>query len=871
MTMVVIAITSLRFIVGPFSLQGVLFVAVTAVAAWHMGPRAGLVATALGVIATHTQRFIDQPALLRAPAQLFDRRYAVGYGLYFLLSATAIAVGRRHRRTVQQLDESRAETHRAEAAHREQLEAALGRERAARREAEQANRVREELLVRLSHELRRARDLAAIVESSEDAIVGTDLSSRITSWNRAAETLFGYSSEEMLGHSVLRLLPPDRVPEERHVLDRLQRGENVVHFETLRRRCDGSIVPISLTVSPIRDEHGVLVGVSKIARDVTERKQAEAMVDDLQARLVALVAASSSLLQSPQVEDVIPAILGVAHNVLTADGYAVWRRDAQRNAWHAESISGVATAFAGTSVPGAFGDAVTEPVAIEEVAASPLVAERLDAYEREGIRSVLAVPLLTGEQVTGMVVFYYRTRHVFAESEVQAASAFGNLAATALRTAELYDAQRRSRQASDFLADVGVTLSQTFDRTRTLEQIATLAVPYIADWCAIDLVDESGAIERVAMAHVDPERLPLMREFRRRFPQSPQSANSPAQVIQRRQPVHIEWLSDEQIAATTNQHGYRDAVRSLGVRSVVIVPLITRERAVGALTFARAGSGRRYTAADRQFAEALASRIALALDNARAYEEATRANRLKDEFLATLSHELRTPLNAVVGYVRMINSGVLDGDRLTRALVVLDRNTTALTRLVEDVLDVSRFMAGKVRLDLRPVQVATIVEQAIASTRPAAEAKGVQLESAIAHSIPPVSGDADRLQQITWNLLSNAVKFTSRGGLVSVTVRASSDHVELAVSDSGCGIAPEFLPHVFERFRQGDARFAREHGGLGLGLAITRDLVQLHGGTIQAASDGEGRGATFRVQLPLLADTAPPGQAPPFRSDTVAT
>jgi len=186
--------------------------------------------------------------------------------------------------------------------------------------------------------------------------------------------------------------------------------------------------------------------------------------------------------------------------------------------------------------------------------------------------------------------------------------------------------------------------------------------------------------------------------------------------------------------------------------------------------------------------------------------------------------------------------------------VVLDRNTTALTRLVEDVLDVSRFMAGKVRLDLRPVQVATIVEQAIASTRPAAEAKGVQLESAIAHSIPPVSGDADRLQQITWNLLSNAVKFTSRGGLVSVTVRASSDHVELAVSDSGCGIAPEFLPHVFERFRQGDARFAREHGGLGLGLAITRDLVQLHGGTIQAHSDGPGRGSRFTLRIPLVAN-----------------
>ncbi len=232
--------------------------------------------------------------------------------------------------------------------------------------------------------------------------------------------------------------------------------------------------------------------------------------------------------------------------------------------------------------------------------------------------------------------------------------------------------------------------------------------------------------------------------------------------------------------------------------------------------------------------------------------EAIEANRLKDDFLATLSHELRTPLNAVLGYVRMLRQGVVDGDRRSRALEIVERNATALTQMVGDVLDVSRIVGGKIRLNIQAVDLPAVLDEAVETIRTAAEAKGVRLQVTADPLAGPVSGDPDRLQQVIWNLLSNAVRFTPRDGRVQVRLGRLDSHIEIAVSDSGIGIDSDFLPHVFERFRQADSRFSREHGGLGLGLAIARDLVELHGGTIRAFSDGPGTGATFRVHLPLM-------------------
>jgi PAS domain S-box-containing protein len=238
--------------------------------------------------------------------------------------------------------------------------------------------------------------------------------------------------------------------------------------------------------------------------------------------------------------------------------------------------------------------------------------------------------------------------------------------------------------------------------------------------------------------------------------------------------------------------------------------------------------------------------------------EAEAANRLKDEFLSTLSHELRTPLTAIIGWSNLLIQGEVDENKQAQALRTIARNAKSQGQLIDDLLEVSRIITGKLHLEFSPCHLQAVVDAALESIRPTAEAKGIRFEASFEPGVGPVSGDPDRLQQIVWNLLSNAVKFTPRGGVVQVGFEREGSHVEIVVTDTGEGIRPEFLPHVFERFRQADGSTTRVHGGLGLGLAIVRHLVELHGGHVRAESEGEGKGATFTVRLPLLLPQAKP-------------
>lgn len=254
-------------------------------------------------------------------------------------------------------------------------------------------------------------------------------------------------------------------------------------------------------------------------------------------------------------------------------------------------------------------------------------------------------------------------------------------------------------------------------------------------------------------------------------------------------------------------------------------------------------------------------------------ELAEAANRAKDEFLMTLSHELRTPLNAIQGWVTLLRGGRLDPQTAEKAMETIERNTWTQTRLVSDILEVSRIITGKLMLDLGPVEMRPVVEAALETAAPTAEAKGICISTHWETERALVSGDAERLQQIAWNLLSNAVKFTPRGGKIDVILRRHGSHVQIVVTDTGEGIDPEFLPHVFDRFRQADSSATRQHGGLGLGLAIVRHLVEMHGGEVQVDSPGRGQGATFTVSLPLraVAGVVPdqlPDQSPSSQADT---
>ncbi len=242
--------------------------------------------------------------------------------------------------------------------------------------------------------------------------------------------------------------------------------------------------------------------------------------------------------------------------------------------------------------------------------------------------------------------------------------------------------------------------------------------------------------------------------------------------------------------------------------------------------------------------------------------QAEKANRLKDEFLATLSHELRTPLNSVLGWARLLASGKLDSDQTRHAIEAIERAGWAQSRLIEDLLDISRIVAGKLELNTRATVVGPVVQAAVDALRPAADAKRIAVDVSLEADDRPIAADPDRLQQVVWNLLSNAIKFTPAGGQVAVRLSVANGELRLTVSDTGVGFRPEVAAHLFERFRQGDASTTREHGGLGLGLGIVRHVVELHGGTVSAASAGENMGSTFEVCLPIWPWDAPIAEAP---------
>jgi signal transduction histidine kinase len=305
-----------------------------------------------------------------------------------------------------------------------------------------------------------------------------------------------------------------------------------------------------------------------------------------------------------------------------------------------------------------------------------------------------------------------------------------------------------------------------------------------------------------------------------------------------------------------------------------IVPLtITGGLMVSFALFAIVASQfRARESAERHAAELRASEEALRESESRlrrlvvlereARAEAQAADRAKDEFLATLSHELRTPLNAMLGWISILRSGKIRPERRADAMEVIERNAKTQARLIEDLLDVSRIITGKVQLDLQPVHLGPVVQTVLETLRPGAEAKGVHLEATVDERLTPIQGDAARLQQVLWNLVSNAIKFTPAGGRVTMTAREADGGVQLSVRDTGIGIEADFLPHVFERFRQADSSTTRAHGGIGLGLAIVRHLVELHGGSISAESEGRDRGSLFVVWLPATdhvtaAETAP--------------
>ena len=485
--------------------------------------------------------------------------------------------------------------------------------------------------------------LAAIVTSSDDAIISKDLNGIVRSWNQSAERIFGYAAEEIVGKSITLLFPPERLREEPEILQRIQRGERLDHFQTVRIRKDGTPITVSVTISPIHDGKGKVVGASKVARDISQNAL-------LEGRFSAIVASSDDAIVSKDLSGVVQS----------------WNPAAER--------------MFGYTANEMIGKPITVLFPPDRLDEEPKILEQIRRDER----------------------------------------------------VDHFDTVRIRKDGTPL--DVSVTISP--------------------------VKDASGAVIGVSKVARDIS-------------------------------------------------GIKRLLRDKG-------ELLELEKAARA--------------------------------------EAERVSQIKDEFLATLSHELRTPMTAILGWANVLSSrGAASTEELRQGLQAIERNARAQAQLIDELLDMSRIINGKLRLDVQPVDLRAVVFDATESVRPAADAKGIRLTTVLDPKAGPITGDPNRLQQILWNLLSNAIKFTSRGGRVQIFLRRISSHVEISVADSGQGISAEFLPQLFTRFSQADTSLARQHGGLGLGLALVKSLVDMHGGSIKASSPGVDQGSTFTVALPLSA------------------
>jgi PAS domain S-box-containing protein len=615
--------------------------------------------------------------------------------------------------------------------------------------------------------------LAAIVESSDDAIIGKTLDGVITSWNKGAEKIFGYTADEIIGRPITVLIPRERHAEEAEILAKLKRGEGIDHYVTTRIRKDGSPLIISLSVSPIKETTGRIIGASKIARDITEAQRS-----------------AEALRQSEE----------LFHMLADSAPVMVWLSGTDKlctffnKPW---------LDFTGRTMKQELGNGWADGVHPQDL-----------------------------ERCLKTYISAFDARMEF-EME--------------------YRLRRRDGEYR-WVLDKGIPL---FSPDESFSG-------YIGS--CIDITERKQAEEALRVAE---EQLRLVTD------------NMAAAVSRCSRDLHYEWvnpvyaewlrrkpeeIAGRPIAEIIGMEGY-EAIRPhiervLSGHKEEYVAFVNFQgpglrwiHAVYVPTKDSAGSVKGWVAVvtditDRRRLEEEREQLLQREHQARAKAEET--NQLKDEFLATVSHELRTPLNAILGWSTLLRAGGLGEKQAQLALETIERNAKTQAQLIEDLLDVSRIITGKLRLDVRPVMVASVVESAISSVAPAAEAKGVRLQTVLDPNAGPVSGDAARLQQVVWNLVSNAIKFTPRGGRVQIRVERINSHIEIVVSDTGQGIRPEFLPYVFDRFRQAEGGTTRQHTGLGLGLAIVRHLVELQGGTVRVDSPGEGQGATFTVRLPIM-------------------
>jgi PAS domain S-box-containing protein len=672
-----------------------------------------------------------------------------------------------------------------------------------------------------------------IVQSAVDyAIVSCDLDGRVTSWNEGACRLLGWSEAEMRGQPVQRIFTPEDTAAD--VVQRemeIARREGAALDERWHLRKSGERFWAVGELMPLKDDDdGPIVGFVKILRDRSFKRTRDAQLRELSDTLVA----SEARLQM----------------ALDVGGMGVWQCDLKTgtvNWWPGmDTIHGL--------------PADTAAMHLEQYRelVHPDDRERVTATVRDSIAHKSA------QQVEYRVIWPDGTVHWLEARGKLLMDLEGDpwrLSGVCLDITE----RKRVERDLKFVADASNELAGLRDYQDTLNRIARLAVPVFADWCAIDLLNESGSLQRVVAAHVDPAKEQLARELHHRFPAD---AGSPTvggrwNVLRTGRAERAREISEKVLEQSAADPALRAALRSLGLRSYLCVPLAARGKVLGVITFVTAESLRRYTAQDQALAEDLARRAAVAIDNTMLLRALQDSDRAKDVFLATLAHELRNPLAPVWNGLSIIKRAPGDAARVEQVADMIERQVGQLARLVDDLLDVSRISTGKIELKKERTDLASILRRAIETSRPHIEAAQHKLSVRLPEEPAEVDGDPVRLAQVFSNLLNNAAKYTRPGGSIEVLAQAEPQQVVVSVRDTGSGIAPEMLTKVFALFTQATHPSERRQGGLGIGLSLVDGLVRLHEGSVEARSEGLDKGSEFVVRLPR-ADASPAAAAVPL-------
>jgi PAS domain S-box-containing protein len=796
-----------------------------------------------------------------------------------------------------------------------------------------------------------ARFLASLVDSSDDAIVGKDHSGIITSWNQGAERLFGYPASEALGRPIAMLAPPDRRDEMPGILEQIRRGQRVEHFETVRRARDGRLVPISLTVSPIRNGEGTIVGASKIARDISQRRAAEAALHEEKERLHATLvsigdavivtdAAGLITLMNPvaqsltgwkeeaigrPLEEVFrivneqtgqPAespvgrvlregtVVGLAnHTVLVArDGTRTPIEDsAAPIRRQAGEIAGVVLVFRSAAERRAVELAATRHRDILELVHrigkighwewNSLTDDNIWSAEIEALYGLPPGGFKGGYR--GWAELVHPDDLLRAEEDVRRALETGKYSSEfrvvwpdgsvhwlEARANVLKDGHDRPVRIVGVNMDVTdrkqaeAALQTHSDRLQLLWEAAALMLSSaepdamlrelfagIAPQFELDayfnfVVTETGDALRLASCVGIPDEV-AARISRLEFGQ----AICGTVALERRSIVatHIQQSGDPKA----------QLARSLGIRAYACNPLQTSKELFGTLSFA-SRTRDEFDPGTLEFLATISAYVAVALERLRLVRELRDADRRKDEFLATLAHELRNPLAPIRNAVALLSRSDGDVEAVEQARSVIERQADQMVRLIDDLLDISRISQGKVPLRKERVELAAVVQSAIEAVRPLLEVHGHELTVTLPPGPVWLDADPTRLAQVISNLLNNAAKYTEKGGHIWLIAEQRGGEVVVAIRDTGIGIAAEHLPHIFDMFSQVAPALERSQGGLGIGLALVRGLVELHGGSVDARSGGVGKGCEFIVRLPTadVPVTAAPEKPTHRRAET---